>query len=121
MEPSSFFEVAGHVVECMSSIETSAREHNIGVQDIFQPSDQELLIGVGSVIAGKLSDKYKESSAMKAAKLYQKGKRLQRAGRAAKMAGGIALADGPLPFGEMLAVGILTGYATYEVYRVVFD
>ena len=119
MEPSSFFEVGGHVIECMSAIETSAREHNISAQDIYTPSDLEIVVGVGSVVAEKLG--YQESRALKVAKLARKAGRLQRAGRAAKMAGGLALADGPLPIGEMLAVGVLTGYATYEVYRVVFD
>lgn len=120
MEPSSFFEIAGHVVECMSAIETSAREHNLSVQDIYTPNDLEIVVGVGSVIAEKIFLP-EESKAIKAAKLLQKAGRLKRAGRAAKIAGALAISDGPLPFGEMLAVGVLTGYATYEVYRVVFD
>jgi len=45
--------------------------------------------------------------------------RIRRARRAAQMAILLASADGPLPFGDMLAIGVLGVYAGYEVYKTV--
>jgi len=47
--------------------------------------------------------------------------RLRRATTAATWAGTLALADGPLPFGDALAAGFLTGYAAYELSLIYRD
>ena len=49
---------------------------------------------------------------------------LSRAGRAHRalvLAGTVAAADGPLPIGDVVAIGILTAYAGYETYRIIDD
>ena len=47
-----------------------------------------------------------------------------RAGRAARAfttAATLAVADGPLPFGDTLAVGLLVAYGMYETHRAIVD
>jgi len=47
-----------------------------------------------------------------------------RAGRAARAfttAATLAVADGPLPFGDTLAVGLLVAYGMYETHRSIVD
>jgi len=45
--------------------------------------------------------------------------RVRRARRAAQLAILLATADGPLPIGDILAIGVLGVYAGYEVYKTV--
>jgi hypothetical protein len=33
------------------------------------------------------------------------------------IAGTLAMADGPLPIGDVLAIGVLVGYGSYEIYK----
>ena len=47
--------------------------------------------------------------------------RARRAKRAATLALTLAAADGPLPIGDILAIGVLGGYAAYESYTIVKD
>ena len=47
--------------------------------------------------------------------------RARRARRAATLAFVLATADGPLPIGDMLAIGLLSAYVTYEVYATTRD
>ena len=51
--------------------------------------------------------------------VIEAGGRLRRATRAVKLAAFLAAADGPLPIGDMLAIGVLGVYAGYEVYKTV--
>ena len=45
--------------------------------------------------------------------------RMRRARRALTIAAGLAAVDGPLPIGDVLAIGLLGAYAGYEVYKTV--
>jgi len=45
--------------------------------------------------------------------------RVRRARRAAQLALVLATADGPLPIGDILAIGVLGIYAGYEIYKTV--
>lgn len=45
--------------------------------------------------------------------------RLRRARRAITIAATLAAADGPLPIGDVVAIGVLGAYAGYEVYKSV--
>lgn len=51
--------------------------------------------------------------------LYEVRGRARRARRAIAIAVSLAAADGPLPFGDILAIGVLGVYAGYEVYKIV--
>jgi hypothetical protein len=51
--------------------------------------------------------------------VIEAGGRLRRAQRAIKVAMVLASADGPVPIGDMLAIGVLGVYAGYEVYKTV--
>lgn len=45
--------------------------------------------------------------------------RVRRAKWAITTAATLAAADGPLPIGDALAIGVLGGYATYEVFTAI--
>jgi hypothetical protein len=49
------------------------------------------------------------------------GQRTSRAVRAFSTAATLAVADGPLPFGDTLAVGLLVAYGMYEGHRAFVD
>jgi len=64
-------------------------------------------------------DQIVKASGFDPVKTAQSIARIRRARRAAQMAITLASADGPLPFGDMLAIGVLGVYAGYEVYKTV--
>lgn len=78
-------------------------------QDIISDAENRLIIAA----AKKRGLSAKEAATVPA--------RVRRAQRAATLAFTLAAADGPLPIGDMLAIGVLAGYATYEVYTVARD
>ncbi len=45
--------------------------------------------------------------------------RVRRARRAVQLAMTLAAVDGPIPIGDMLAIGVLGVYAGYEIYKTV--
>ena len=47
--------------------------------------------------------------------------RAARAARAFTTAATLAVVDGPLPFGDILAVGLLVAYGMYETHRAIVD
>ena len=78
-------------------------------------SDQEFISKAEQVLfreaAEKLDLDYKEVGKVPG--------RLRRARRAITLAASLAAADGPLPIGDVLAIGVLGVYAGYEVYKTV--
>jgi len=50
-------------------------------------------------------------------KSVESAARIRRARRAIQVAIILASADGPLPIGDMLAIGVLGVYAGYEIYK----
>ncbi len=118
---SSFFEISGEIIECLDedtpfriqSLLESAAEEVIG-------SRVDRMMGIpnqrkpaASVAEGETGFTPKE--------VGQSLGRLRRATTAATWAGTLALADGPLPFGDALAAGVLTGYAVYELSLIYRD
>jgi len=45
--------------------------------------------------------------------------RMRRARRAITIAATLAAADGPIPVGDVVAIGVLGAYAGYEIYKTV--
>jgi hypothetical protein len=113
----SYFEIGGKLVECLV-YQGDAREPNF-----FQPMDElgvmvaDVAVGVAAKTVAKAAgkDSYDPLRASRAPG------RFRRARYALTLAGTLAAADGPLPFGDALAIGVLGSYATYEVVTAVGD
>jgi len=78
-------------------------------------SDQEFYSEVEQLLIAEAS----KSMGLDPMDVAEAGARLRRARRAVQMAMLLAAADGPLPIGDMLAIGVLGVYAGYEVYKTV--
>ena len=115
---SSFFEISGEVIECLdedtpfriqSPLE-SAAEEVIG-------SRVDRMMGISNQREPAASDE----TGFTPTEVVQGLGRLRRATTAATWAGTLALADGPLPFGDALAAGVLGAYAVYELSLIYRD
>ena len=119
MSYATFFEIGGHVVE-------SYVEDLDGVPS--RPKSENLLIEVGKKqgippsLMKKGAKEIKKSSGIDLMKLANAPARKRRAQWAFTTALAISQADGPvLPFGDVVAIGFLTAYGTYESAMMVKD
>jgi len=78
-------------------------------------SDQEFYSEVEQLLVTEAS----KAMGLDPMDVVEAGGRLRRAQRAIRLAAFLAAADGPLPIGDMLAIGVLGVYAGYEVYKAV--
>ena len=100
---SSFLNVGGSLIDLGTRYEYSE-----GISE----SDQEFYSEAEQVVLDDVSN----STGLE---LLENAGRIRRARRAVQVAIILASADGPLPFGDMLAIGVLGVYAGYEVYKAV--
>lgn len=119
MNASFYFEIGGHIIETRLQGENiPGRPSKIDVPELSkEPHGQAPLVGV-SIERGTAV--FLET----AVDSYSRKRRAQAAIRQARpfairAAAALAVADGPLPFGDMIAVGVLGGYAAYEMYTAV--
>ena len=117
---SSFFEIGGHIVDCQHSIVEGSYNQYWNPSDVFVPSKAELAVAAVETVANTTGVELPETF-QRGGRIIKKAGRVQRALRAAGIAGGIAASDGPLPVGDILAIAFLTGYTGYEVYRIIKD
>ena len=103
---SSFLNVGGSLIDLGTRYQYSE-----GISE----SDQEFYSQAEKVVFDQVS----ESAGFDLLEKAESIARIRRARRAAQMAILLASADGPLPFGDMLAIGVLGVYAGYEVYKTV--
>jgi hypothetical protein len=114
----SYFEIGGHIVETGLNISESMESNFITPLD-FAPIIKPVDVGVGLVAKAVFKTTKKESyDPIRAARAPG---RARRARYALQMAAALAAVDGPLPFGDALAIGVLGTYATYEVVGAVGD
>lgn len=113
----SYFDIGGKIVECVA-YQADAREPNF-----FQPMDElgVMVADVGLGVAAKGIAKSAGKDSYDPLRASRAPGRLRRARYALTLAGTLAAADGPLPFGDVLAIGVLGSYATYEVVTAVGD
>jgi len=78
-------------------------------------SDQEFYSQAERVVLEKAA----EAAGLDLVESAESIARIRRATRAAQLAIILASADGPLPIGDMLAIGVLGVYAGYEIYKSV--
>ena len=118
----SFFEIGGKLVECDFQL-TYGMGHLFVFNELpplggaegvpRNPILDDLALTAGSTLVAVASgeDGYSPFTAMNG------WSQLRRAKWAGTTAASLALADGPLPFGDALAVGVLSAFAAYEAYH----
>jgi len=113
----SYFEIGGYIHECESHDPATAVHLDVS-------SAVELTREFARALPGKTSYKKSAASMPKPKPGVKLARNLTRAGRAHRalvVAGTVAAADGPLPVGDLIAIGILSAYAGYETYRILDD
>lgn len=113
----SYFEIGGFIHECESNDPTTAVHLDV-------LSAVEINREYARALPGKTVYKKSVSSMPKPKPGVRLARNLSRAGRAHRalvLAGTVAAADGPLPVGDLIAIGILSAYAGYETYRILDD
>lgn len=116
----SYFEIGGHIVESQQQGPTTSLSR---AYLPFRSRDGDALRAEGTNSLGN-------GGTPAGPEVYlvphlpsgvRKMGRARRARQALVIAGALAAADGPLPVGDIFAIGLLSGYAGYEVYRIVTD
>jgi hypothetical protein len=77
--------------------------------------------GVPEPVTKKAAKQIQQDTGVDLVKLVGVAGRKRRAVWAFRAAAALALADGPLPMGDALAIGVLAAYGTYEVVQGVKD
>jgi len=103
---SSFLNVGGTLVDLGTRY-----EYTEGISK----SDQEFYSKAEKVVLEKAA----EAAGLDPVEVAESIARVRRARRAVQLALLLAAADGPLPIGDMVAIGVLGVYAGYEVYKTV--
>ena len=104
----SILNMGGHLVDLGTQYQYSEGISRSD-QDIFSDAENRLIVD---------SIEKRGLTAKEAGELPGRARRVRRA---VTLAFALAAADGPLPIGDMLAIGVLTAYATYEVYVAARD
>jgi hypothetical protein len=111
---SSFFEIGGHVIESIVDSPTP-RPRSDPVEHFLKTEYNVPKTMTKSAAKTASSDDYDFQRTLKGAG------RARRAQWAFTTAATLALADGPLPVGDALAIGLLVGYGSLEFYYAVGD
>jgi hypothetical protein len=103
---SSFLNVGGSLIDLGTKYQYS---------EGISKSDQEFYSQAEKVVLEKAA----EAAGLDPVEVAEGIARTRRARRAIQIALLLAAADGPLPIGDMLAIGVLGAYAGYEIYKTV--
>jgi len=114
----SYFEIGGHIHECEVYETQSVRASH--VQDVME-TKMELTRSFSGNYKNPTNTSYIYKPKLTGVKTFRNLSRAGRAHRAAVLAAGLAAADGPLPIGDLMAIGVLSAYAGYETYRILDD
>ena len=106
------YEIGDKAFEVTNAINDSGYNEEI---DLFTPEEIESLTELAVSTADFFSTR---SDLDRVAEYTQKAQRARRMYRASAIAAGLAVSDGPLPVGDILAITFLTGYAGYELYHI---
>jgi hypothetical protein len=104
----TYFEIGGHILESTFATAENPRPR-INTANNLQTTDLAVAVAPGAVAksAGKKSYDAKRATRAPA--------RARRAKWAFTLAASMALADGPLPIGDAIAIMTLSAYAGYEL------
>jgi len=115
----SYFEIGGKIIETGLNIEEGLLQQYLRPGDILSPipEKKDVVIGGIATVVAKASgkDDYSISRAMRAPRRYTQAR------NALGLAAMLAASDGPLPVGDVLAIGVLTGFAVYQGVEAVRD
>jgi hypothetical protein len=110
-----YFEVAGHWVETQIPDEMPSRPPMITSRSISKKT------GLPVPLVKDVNREIKQKTGYDVMRASRGYGRLRRARWAFSTAAALALADGPLPIGDALAVGVLLGYGVYETGTAIDD
>jgi hypothetical protein len=113
----SYFEIGGFIHECELNDPATAVYLDVS-------SAVEITREFARALPGKKMYNKMAAPMPKPKPGVKMARNLSRAGRAHRalvVAGTVAAADGPLPVGDLIAIGILSAYAGYETYRILDD
>ena len=113
----SYYEIGGVIQESVTPSAQTAPSAVLHSSPIFLDAAKRLQ----TVSHAKRGTSSFMPSPKPGVKLARNLSRAGRAHRALVLAGTVAAADGPLPIGDAIAIGILTAYAGYETYRIIDD
>ena len=113
----SYFEIGGEIVECIDYTFTPSPSYSPSsfrgaptTSTVAQVQAQRN----GKVAGGRKGDRYSTKQAAKGAQQVLGGRRVLT--RGLTLAVTLAVADGPLPIGDVLAAGVLIGVGAYLLY-----
>jgi hypothetical protein len=110
----SYFEIGGQLIETHVDSPT-ARPQAITAKSVAKHLD------VPTPVVRAVSRDVKKKTGIDPMVVAEKYGRVRRAKWAFTTAAAIAAADGPLPFGDIAAIGFLGAYGLYEMHQVVTD
>ena len=118
MAYATFFEIGGHVIESYVG-----QSEGVPQRPRRMTFEKEIkrVAGVPAPLARAAAREIKETSGVDLGKFVEGISHAKRASWAARTALAISLVDGPLPFGDVIAIGVLTVYGAYETYEAVKD
>lgn len=110
----AYFEIGGHIIETHVQGENMpGRPPKIDARSLSRE------LNVPAPLIRAASKDIEQKTGVDLLTVADSYSRMRRARWAIGTALTIAAADGPLPFGDMIAVGVLGGYGAYEVYTAV--
>lgn len=110
----SYFEMGGHVIETVVPSDVP-RPQAVTARSISKQ------MNVPTPVVKAVSKDVQDKTGIDPLKVAEKYGRARRARWAIATAIGMAAADGPLPFGDIAAIGFLGAYGAYEAYMIVTD
>ena len=112
----TYFEIGGHVIE--NQVVSRKMPGRPAPTDLKHVAKQT---GVPAPLLRKAGKDVQEKTGYDVVRAAEGYGRLRRARWAATTALGIAAVDGPLPFGDAVAVGFLAAYGAYEFVAGIGD
>lgn len=118
----SYFEIGGEIVECIDSTSIPSPQHS---PSLFRGAPTTSTVAQvqaqrnGKVAGGRKGDRYDLKAAGEGVSQARGGQRVLT--RGLTIAATLAVADGPLPIGDVLAAGVLIGVGAYMIYSGIED
>lgn len=110
----AYFEIGGHIIEThVQGENVPGRPPKIDARSLSKE------LNVPAPLLRAASKDIERKTGVDPMKVADSWSRARRARWAITTAATLAMADGPLPFGDMIAIGVLGGYAAYEGYTAV--
>lgn len=116
MTYTTYFEIGGHVIE--NDVVSRKMPGRPAPTDIKRIAKQT---GVPAPLLRKASQDVQKKTGYDIARAAEGYGRMRRARWAAMTALSLAAADGPLPFGDAMAIGFLAAYGSYEFVAGISD